>query len=73
MRCVNLDEQAVRTFPIFASSCFRVFAISLIACHFNCATLNVGCAQRCSVIDIFGSEAVYYHCDRAGVAQLVER
>ena len=45
MRYVNLDRYAVRTFPIFASSCFRVFAISLIACAFNCATLNVGCTR----------------------------
>ena len=50
MRYVNLDEYAVRTLPIFASSCFRVFAISLIACAFNCATLNVGCTPGALLI-----------------------
>ena len=42
MLYMDLDEYTTRTLATFASSCFRVFAISLIACASNCATLNLG-------------------------------
>ena len=67
MHYVNLDKHAVRTFPIFASSCFRVFAISLIACASNCATLNLGYTQN-RPKGLHSKLTVVYYLGDAGMA-----